>query len=151
MIRAMERDRLPLLLASPRFADANATEPLDRIRMQKGVFLLQQRGPTAWHDLFRFRPYDWGPYSADLAGRLVDLTSLHLLEREEVPGRRYQAYVTTATGEHVVDEEIVQMPEPHAEFIRRVRSFVTTRPFAQLLRDVYAAFPAYAVNSRFQG
>ena len=42
---AMDRRALPLLLASARSIEADETEPLDRLRMQKGVFLLEQRGP----------------------------------------------------------------------------------------------------------
>src|SRR5262249_30104921 len=52
-LAAMEdRRALPLLLASDRFASGEEREPLDRLRMQKGVFLLQMRGPTRWGQSF---------------------------------------------------------------------------------------------------
>jgi uncharacterized protein YwgA len=67
----VDRHLLPLLLASERFATDEETEPLDRIRVQKGVFLLEQRGPSSWRSLYTFSPYDWGPFSRDLAQELV--------------------------------------------------------------------------------
>lgn len=140
---------LPLLLSSPRFATARESEPLDRIRMQKAVFLLEMNGPPAWRDAFRFRPYDWGPYSRDLANAIDVAITKGFLEQAAIPGRRYGSYRTTFEGEHTVDLALSTMTASEAEFVRRVREFVTTRSFGQLLRDVYAAYPEYAVASRF--
>ena len=50
----MERAHIPLLLASEQFAAEHELEPLDRLRMQKGVFLLMERGPESWRDLYSF-------------------------------------------------------------------------------------------------
>jgi uncharacterized protein YwgA len=151
IIRAVDRAALPLLLASDRFAPGSEREPLDRLRMQKGVFLLQMRGRQEWAELFPFEPYDWGPFSRELANAVTRLLGLGLLEKESLPNRRYGRYRTTAAGERVVDQAAVELtPEEH-NFIASVRRLLTERSFTQLLRDVYAAYPDYAVNSRFQG
>ena len=47
--------------------------------MQKGVFLLEQRGPESWRDTYRYSPYNWGPYSSELASDLTSLDESGLL------------------------------------------------------------------------
>lgn len=143
------RRLLPLLLASDRFRREDEPEPLDRIRMQKGVFLLSQRGRADWQRLYRYTPYDWGPYSGSLADDLDDLVAKGLMEYERIPGRRYGRYRTTAEGEKVVDQ--FNIDEKALRFVGKVRLFVTERSFTRLLKDVYKAFPEYAVRSRFKG
>jgi hypothetical protein len=147
----MERQHLPLLLASTQFARSDESEPLDRLRMQKGVFLLEQKGPADWRDLYQYRPYNWGPYSDELAADVNNLLAGELLEREPWPERRYAGYKTTPAGEQVARAACATLTPQYADFIARVRRFVTTRSFNQLLRDVYAEFPAFAVASQFRG
>jgi uncharacterized protein YwgA len=119
--------------------------------MQKGVFLLEMRGPAPWHDLYSFHPYDWGPYSRQLQADLGTLLAEELMEKAEYPSRRYRQYQTTALGERKIEDVLASMPTNHNQFVRNVRRFVTTRSFTRLLRDVYAEYPQFAVNSRFQG
>lgn len=140
---------LPLLLASDRFRREDEPEPLDRIRMQKGVFLLSQRGRAEWQRLYPYSPYDWGPYSRSLAADLDALVAKGLMEYERIPGRRYGRYRTTAEGEKAIDQSDID--EKALRFVAKVRLFVTERSFTRLLRDVYAAFPEYAARSRFKG
>ena len=145
----MLKSDLPLLLASERFdGDTTGSQPLDRLRMQKGVFLLEMRGPPSWRDLFDFGPYDWGPYSRDLASTVEHLVAEGCLEKDRLPRRRYHAYRTTSLGEESISEQLNPREE---RFVAKVRDFVTSRSFAQLLRDVYAAHPEYASRSRFRG
>jgi len=144
--REVERQHLPLLLASEEFASADASEPLDRLRMQKGVFLLEMRGPPSWKSLYTFQPYDWGPYSRLLQSDLGSLMNEDLLEKEDFTLRRYMQYRTTRLGDDQIEAVIREMPTNHRVFIESVRGFVTTRSFTQLLRDVYAEYPQAAIS-----
>jgi uncharacterized protein YwgA len=146
----VDRRLLPLLLASDRFSDQNETEPLDRLRMQKGVFLLERRGRTEWNTAFEFTPYDYGPYSFDLASTVDQMVADGLLSKEPFPGRRYSRYRTTALGEQVLDADN-ELSERDLSFVSRTRKYVNTRSFSRLLREVYQEYPEFAVNSRFQG
>lgn len=119
--------------------------------MQKGVFLLQMGGPETWRRLFSFHPYDWGPYSRQLSSRVSGLQTEGLLDVDPVTTTGYPAYRTTTAGEEAARSIQRELTATEWEFIRRVRRFVTTRSFTQLLRDVYKAFPEYATASRFQG
>lgn len=145
----MQREHLPLLLASGYFAKTDEAEPLDHLRMQKGIFLLINAGNPEWHDLFFYTPYDWGPYSNDLAQLIHDLCNSGLLKRESFPNRKYLQYRTTSRGERIVYEVLQTLSDADGIYIRSVRHYVTSRPFARLLREIYKAYPEYAVNSRF--
>lgn len=147
----MRRDDLPLMLASAPVAGDGETQPLDRIRMQKAVFIAEQRGPDGWTGLYKFQPYNWGPFSRQLSSDLDRLQEKELLTTELGRFGRYPAFVTTALGELRAAEAWLQLPATHKGFLKDVRAFVATRSFNDLLRDVYAAFPMFAINSQFSG
>lgn len=145
----MRRHLIPLILASDAVMSEDEREPLDRLRMQKGVFLLTKRGSVDWQNTYEFSPYDWGPFSRELVFDLERLVDEGFLEKERVPGHRYRRYRTTDRGDELLAREGLTAPEK--KFVERTRSFVTSRSFSELLRDVYAEYPDYAVNSRFRG
>jgi len=147
----MDRRLLPLLLASDQLASQDETEPLDRLRMQKGVFLLAMRGPEPWDALFEFTAYDWGPYSFDLASTLEELLASGMLVTEPFPGRRYMRYRTTQAGERLIAALASDVSPGGRAFVHATRKYVASRPFARLLREVYKSYPEFAVNSRFAG
>jgi len=146
----VDRRTLPLLLASSRSAGADESQPLDRLRMQKGVFLLEQRGPAEWRRVYRYQPYNWGPYSSDLADDVDSLIFGGLL-RTESGASRYPAYRTTRSGEDWLDENMGVFPKQYRKFVKETRRFVTTRSFGKLLKDVYAEYPEFATRSQFVG
>lgn len=125
--------------------------PLDRIRMQKAIFLLVQRGSPDWAKLYDYQPYNWGPYSSQLASDIGKLQYEGLLEVEEAPGSRYGRYRTTSTGDAQARKVWADLSGPEQAFIKSVRAYVTQKSFTQLLREVYAAYPEFATQSRFSG
>lgn len=152
MTSLRDRRNLPLLLASQKLAVPTEREPLDRLRLQKGVFLLQERGPEDWRELYQYEPWDWGPFSRDLAVDLNRLVDEAFLELEPVPGRRYPRYRTSRAGEEHLEKDVwSRLSQEEIDWVKRVRAYVTSRSFSQLLREVYRVFPDYAVASRFRG
>lgn len=147
----MDRRVLPLLLASSGARSADEPYPLDRIRMQKAVFLLVQRGSTGWRELYEYRPYAWGPYSSGLTADLTTMSTLRLIQVEGVPGSRYGCYRTTPEGEAAARANWEALEEHERTFIQRVRAYVTNRSFTRLLREVYAEYPDFARASLFSG
>jgi hypothetical protein len=138
-----------LLLLDRDALQASGPADLDPVRVQKGMFLLSERGPA--RDLYAFRAYDWGPFSSAIYADLDSLTQQNYLEESTVPGRTWSTYRPTANGHAAAVAFAEQIGPDSAAWLRSARDFLTTRSFAQLLRDVYAAYPAYAVNSRFGG
>ena len=144
----MERVVLPLLLASRAFASEDARERLDRIRMQKGVFLLVKRGSPAWSSLYTFRPYNWGPYCSDLVGDLGSLVSSGRLADDSThAGLSYGIYRTTLLGEETIQR--YEFSQSELEYVGKVRSYIGSQSFAKLLNGIYKAYPNYATNSIF--
>lgn len=147
----MKSPELPELLASSWAAPATETFPLDRIRMQKAIFLLTQRGPAEWKPLYNYQPYNWGPYSSALANDVRHLVEAGEMTVEPVKGSSYGTYRTTDAGDAQVAPIWNGLPEEHKQFVRNVRRYVTSKSFNKLLREVYAAYPEFAVKSQFTG
>ncbi|GAA1562461.1 hypothetical protein GCM10009789_14560 [Kribbella sancticallisti] len=147
----MHPQELPLMLASSLVRAPSEPFPLDRVRMQKAVFLLVQRGSDGWRHLYDYTPYNWGPYSRDLTVDVDDLASKHLMATEVVQGSQYGRYVTTPAGDHAASASWVHLSLVEQQFLKQVRSYVTSRSFNDLLREVYAAYPQFATESRFTG
>ena len=101
--------------------------------------------------MYRYRPYNWGPYSGALAQNVDTLVRSGRMSVEQHSGSRHGSYVTTDVGEAESAEVWKRLSAAEAKFIREVRAFVTTRSFQRLLRDVYAAYPEYATKSQFSG
>jgi hypothetical protein len=146
---ALDRSGWLLLLLDRAALGAQGPEDLDPVRIQKGMFLLSQRGPA--RGLYEFRAHDWGPFSSDIYGDLASLTRQGYLTEEKVPGRTWSIYRVTARGHERALAAAAQAGETATAWLRQTREFLTTRSFAQLLREVYALYPDYAVNSRFGG
>lgn len=66
-------------------------------------------------------------------------------------GRTWSTYRVTARGHELAVEKAGRVGSTTVGWLRKAREFLTTRSFAQLLRDIYAEYPNYAVNSRFGG
>jgi uncharacterized protein len=143
--------QLPLLLASPRLADPSETQPLDRIRMQKAVFLVNRNGPKTWRTLYEFEPYNWGPFCRPLQDDLRQLVAEGRMELRKTHLQQYPSYVTSGLGTDEANGIFDEIEPAPLSFLRDVRKFVTTRSFNQLLRDVYGAFPEFAAKSQFIG
>jgi uncharacterized protein len=144
----VNRSDLALLTVSPLAAAPGEQYPLDRIRIQKLLFLLTRRGSPSWRSLYNYIPYNWGPYSSQLTFDIGDLVRRGLIERDD-SASRYDQYRTTVEGEARAREIWSSLTPPEQAFIRSVRAYVTHRSFTQLLREVYAEYPEFATASQF--
>lgn len=122
---------------------------MDRVRMQKAVFLVTQQGLSHWMP-YVYRPYNWGPYSQDLANDLHDCQARRVLLLSYAGGARYGRYVATPAGQDVIDTCWEVLPERTTTYLRNVRSWVTSKDFNTLLKDVYDDYPDFAVKSHWK-
>jgi uncharacterized protein len=146
---ALDRSDWLLLLLDRDVLGAQGPEELDPVRIQKGMFLLSKRGPA--RDLYEFQAYDWGPFSSAIYADLASLTDQGYLIEERVPGRAWSTYRVTARGHERATALAAQVRVEDTAWLKQARDFLTTRSFAQLLREIYELYPDYAVNSRFGG
>jgi uncharacterized protein YwgA len=152
-VREAQLDRRDLaLLMMSELADTSGERfPLDRIRLQKAIFLLTRRGSADWRTLYNYKPYNWGPYSSQLTFDLGELMGEGLLDVQDATGSRYGRYRDTAEGEACAREIWATLTDSEQAFIRSVRAYVTDRSFTELLREVYAEYPEFATASQFSG
>jgi uncharacterized protein len=144
----IERADWPLLVIDRSALGTTGPDALDPIRVQKAMFLLSMRGPR--RDLYRFRPYNWGPYSSDLDGDLRSLVPAGLLTTEYQAGRSWPRYRPTDEGHDRATIVAESLGDATVSWVAQARQFVTTRDFATLLNDVYEEFPDFATASLFR-
>jgi DNA-binding PadR family transcriptional regulator len=146
---AQDRSGWLVLLLDRDALGAAGPEELDPVRVQKGMFLLSERGPA--RGIYTFRAYDWGPFSSAIYSDLDALVTQGYLDRQRVPGRTWCTYQVTPSGHELASGMAQQIGPTHVGWLRSAREFLTTRSFAQLLREIYEEYPDFAVNSRFSG
>jgi hypothetical protein len=137
-----------LLFLSPGVLGSGGADAVDPIRIQKGMFLLSQRGPA--RDLYGFEPYNWGPFSPEIYRDLEQLRREHLVERQPVPGGTWSRWRATPEGENEARRVAERLAPDDVTWLASARSFVTSRSFKRLLRDIYAEYPEYATQSRLR-
>jgi len=118
---------------------------LDRIRLMKAAFLVDQKGPKDWEGTFAFRPYTYGPFDSDIYIARDGLMDAGLLISE--PGRRYHAYKVTEGAQAKLAEIEAEIGKPYADWVRGIGRWVAERSFSALIQSIYAEYPAYAEHS----
>lgn len=138
----LDRQDVVLLIAD----GAEGSYPLDPIRLMKGCFLVSQLGRPAWKELFRFEPYDYGPFDSDVYRSRDALVSRGLLAA--APAGRYSTYSLTAAGRERVASLRAALGS-NADWFAQIGRYVTSRSFTDLLDEVYAQYPEFATKSRY--
>jgi uncharacterized protein len=138
---SVTREDVLLLIAE----GAAGPYPLDPIRTMKGCFLAAERGDQSWGELFSFEPYDYGPFDSGVYRACEALVARGLLAVDHAG--RYETYSLTPEGREAAALSASSVGEPAATWLRRLGAYVTSKSFSQLLKEIYAAFPAFAQRS----
>jgi len=136
-----------LLFLTSAARNEQRSRSLEPLRIMKGAFLMSQRGEGELRDLYVFEPYDYGPFTPELYSDLDLLATRGLVAREAVAGRSWRMYRPTTDGVAQASDLAANVDGRHLATIDDAYSFVTTRGFLKLLRDLYAEYPTYAVNT----
>jgi len=146
---AHRRDWLLLLLAL-----RDATQPLDPVRLQKGMFLLSQERDLPASERYTFAAYDYGPFSRMIYMDISTLVEVGLVEESEVPGYTWRRYRATDEGIAAAQSVLDGLPESQRADVRWLADLkrdVLSLDFRRLLHHVYERHPDYAENSVFRG
>jgi hypothetical protein len=133
-------------------ADEEAGEGIDPVRLQKGMFLLAQEGGLPVRQRYRFVPYNYGPMSRGVYRDVGLLADERLLVELPVPGYAWGRLAATEKGRARASElraEAAVTPE-RLRTLGDIRVTVSHASFADLLREIYRRYPAYAVRSVFE-
>jgi len=126
---------------------------LDPIRVQKGLFILAEETPEEWLSSkarYKFEPYRYGPYSAEIYYDLDKLEGLGYVTATKVLGQSWSYYSLTPEGQELAVRAAEGIDNRAVEYFRRLRDFVGELSFRKLLTTVYEHYPDYAVNSVFE-
>lgn len=131
---------------------AENNEPVQgRTRLQKMVFLLQQRTPDWKIPEYQFEAYDYGPFSKSLYDDLDNLIERNLVEenREEFDQDKIlYEYNLTEKGKKAV--RLITDEQEWEELILRadeIKSQFNRMELAEVLDFVYTEYPQFAENS----
>jgi uncharacterized protein YwgA len=144
----MDPELLPLLLA---YADEEA--PIEgRTRLQKMVFRVQQEHPGLIDaGGFPFQPYDYGPYSPELAETISDLIEAGALsetKRTLEDGERVKyEYELEANGRERVEEALEDGERTLVLRIEHVKQQYNQMALPDVLNEIYSEYPAYSTES----
>jgi len=125
-------------------------QPMEPIRIQKGMFLFAKESGAKQDQVYDFVPYNWGPCSFEIYDDLEELLEKGLLEQIPVPGARWHRYLRTPLGKVSAEELRASADPSFVDTQNEIRDKVTGLPFRQLLKVVYDEYPEFATKSVFR-
>lgn len=144
--RPMPGQQMSWLLAL--VAGSGPDDPLlDPIRIQKGLFLLQQENVVPRADRYHYQPYSYGPAAFGIYDDLRTLEAEELVEVEPLPGHTYSVYRATPLGRRRAEDFRRQLKHHNAAKLDETRRTVASLSFRDLLEHVYSRYPKYAEKS----
>jgi len=122
----------------------------DQLRVMKGIFLFTKEGPTTVRHIYKFTPYDYGPFAMPVYGDLDALEGEGFIRKSYVIGANQRVFSLTTRGEQWFRKLIAKAPKDALQSLREVKARVTSLNFADLLAYVYGKYPHYASRSLFR-
>ena len=125
-------------------------QPIEPIRIQKGMFLFAKESGATREQVYEFVPYNWGPCSFEIYNDLDELLERGFIEQVPVPGARWHKYLRTPMGKASAEETRASADPSCIKAQNDIRDTVTGTSFDELLRHVYKKYPEYATKSVFR-
>ena len=126
-----------------------APRGLDPVRLQKGMFLFAQETDVPSGEKYSFRPYNYGPMSADIYSDLDELVARGLVEEVPVEGQSWSRYRPTKEGVQLGVELLDDAKAEHDDAARHLfdtKRSVATMSFNALLEDVVRPIPGVRIG-----
>ncbi len=125
-------------------------QPFIPVQVQKLFFVLDARGQGDFlgEEIFRFQPYDFGPFDKDVYRELEKLAQKGLVEiNYDSAGLRN--FRLALEGQKKADTLFHSMDEHSRKYVESVSHWTRKQSFHSLLSAIYSEFPDMAVNSVF--
>ena len=121
-------------------------------QIQKSMFLMRAEAEVYVGDgFYRFIPYNYGPFDADIYHDLDGLAAQGLVTSVSSPTVRWKFYAVTAAGLEAADRARAEADPTAVDYLGRVVDWISSLSFPALIRAIYARYPAYRANSVFVG
>lgn len=119
------------------------------VQVQKLLFLIdEQLGDRLGGKIFKFEPYDYGPFDRAVYDTLRDLEVEGMVEITN--NGRWSEYRLTASGQVSGRAVLKQLPTPVSDHIEKLSRWVRSLSFRELVLAIYKAYPAMREHSVFQ-
>jgi hypothetical protein len=126
---------------------ALSTEPLDRIRLMKTIFLTWHRSGRPATGPFDFTPYLYGPCAFNLYSALNEMERRGLIVQPDKSYRNWASYYLTQRGQDEAKAAVARLDKREVELIRSIAQWARKMSFRGLLDAVYSEAPDYASES----
>jgi hypothetical protein len=144
----MNRNQLVLALLA-----AAEGRPYTPVQIQKAVFLVVENLPALVTEGagFDFRPYDYGPFDADVYLEAQKLAAQGKAVIAPSAAGRWATYAATDDGIEAARRVIGLLEPGEREYLAKVSNWVRSLHFSSLVKSIYDAYPNMRVNSIFRG
>ncbi len=130
--------------------EAAEGENLTPVQLQKSLFLVGKLlGAEKEGGFYEFIPYDYGPFAKDVYSDAESLEREQLVRIDRIPARRWKEY--SATPRTLNEAAAIEADAKLRDNVRKIVKWTRSLPFPELVRSIYKHFPAYKMNSVFQG
>ena len=142
----MDRKDIVLLVI-----DSASDEGLSPLQLQKGLFIIEQSKLDGLPpDFYAFYPYNYGPFCEEIYQDTDALVEEGMVFNVPLAGQSWSRYVITPKGQTRSKEIRKDNNIGLVAYIDATVQWVSSLTFSELLRAIYAKYPAYSVNSVFQ-
>ena len=121
------------------------------VQIQKLIFLIDEElAEDLGGKLFRFRPYNYGPFDRELYYLLDALVESGDVELVSVLGQRWSKFRATDQGQNKGIRSLEQLEPWVRKAIKVYSNWVQSLSFTQLISAIYKKYPGMKANSVFQ-
>jgi len=125
---------------------------LSPIQLQKSLFIVgQSHLPGLPSSFYTFYPYNYGPFCEEVYQDTDALVEEGMVFSVPVTGQSWSKYTITPKGRVKAEEIRKETSRELSTYIKETVEWVNSLTFDELLRAIYAKYPAYSTNSVFQG
>ena len=139
-------DRTDVLL---KIITAAEGDPITPVQLQKIAFLVgEECAEFMPKSYYKFKPYDYGPFSAKIYQDAELLEERGLISIEVNPTGGWKEYSATFRSSNADTSSI---PEIVADYIDTAVEWAMGLTFRELVSSIYYSYPKYRENSIFNG
>lgn len=134
-------------------AIASAKAALQPVQLQKALFLFAAKVPAEVlpaTSRYQFKPYDYGPFSAEIYADAEVLEQHGLVDISRPPTSRYKEFCITPAGRAAAVTLRAHENPNVVNYLANLVAYTQSLGFNQLVASVYEEFPEMRANSVFK-
>lgn len=132
-------------------AAGNSSAELSPVQAQKLFFLIDRNATSLLSGaFFNFKPYDYGPFDSAVYSDLDELSTF-TGDVEVQRAGSHRVYRLTDQGKAKAQIILNEMNPALRDYVGRLKDWVKSLGFRDLVSAIYQAYPDMRVNSIFRG